>query len=197
MNNSKNQYLLSLPFKGERTYLHSTDIFPALLNITGTVENLSIQFHKLTSKKLKAQFIYPADVEQLRKSKDICILMIFSRLGSQEIIAVNETTELVIDREPYKEELVTYGSTIKDKEISQSNPKSGSFIQRAVGLNKKLLNSIAGKHSWLLTQLDLEKAPVEPDELTLKLERVIGNLIYQSVIVGNGKIIGKIIFSKL
>ena len=197
MNNSKTQYLLNLPFKGERTYLHSTDIFPALLNITGPIENLSIQFHKLTSKRLKAQFIHASDVEQLRRSKDICILMIFSRLGSQELIAVNETTEPVIDREPYKEELVTYGSTIKGKEISQNNPKSGSFIHRAVGLNKKLLNSIVGKHSWLITQLDLKKAPVEPDELTLRLERVIGNLIYQSVIVGNGKVLGKIIFSKL
>ena len=191
-----NQHLLNLSFKGKRTYLQSADIISSLLKITGPIENLSIKFHKITSKKLKAQFISPTDVEQLRRSKDICILMIFSRLGKQEIIAVNETSEEVISRVPYKENLVTYGSTIKGEEISQKNSKSGSFNHRVVGLNKKLLNSIAGKHPWLVTQIDLEKAPVEPEELTLRLERMIGHLIYQSVIVGDGKALGKIIFSK-
>ena len=157
MNYFNNQFLLNLSFKGKRTYLHSTDIIPSLLKITGPLDNLSIKFHKLTSKQLKAQFISLADVNKLRTSNDICILMTFSRQGKQEILAINETSEDVIGREPYNEDLVTHGSIIKGKEIFQKNPKYESFIHRAVGLNKKLLNSIIGKNFWLVTQIDIKK----------------------------------------
>ena len=83
--------ILSLSFKGERTYLHGTDIFPSLLKITGPIKNLSIQFHKTTSKKLKLHFLKPSDVAEFRKCNDLCVLMIFTRLGNREVILITET----------------------------------------------------------------------------------------------------------
>jgi len=188
--------ILSLSFKGERTYLHGTDIFPSLLKITGPIKNLSIQFHKTTSKKLKLHFLKPSDVAEFRKCNDLCVLMIFTRLGNREVISITETKKKVSLRRPYDEERVTCDSKIEDKQIIQQNPISGNFAERVVALNKKLLNYEVKKQPWLFTQLDLEKAPVEPKELILKLERVIGSQVYQTLIHGDGNFLGKIRFSK-
>jgi hypothetical protein len=188
--------ILRLSFKGERDYLHGTDIFPSLLEVAGEVKDLSIQFHKLTSKVLKAQIVAESDLSKLRSTGKLCVLMTYKQHAKQFFIAVTETTEPITARQPFDEELTIKGANIVEKEIIQHLPTTGSFIERTVALNKKLLNSIVDVHPWLFSRLDLKEAPLDPSSLSLRLTNEFGNRTFHSEITGDGKLLGNIYFSR-
>ena len=187
---------INLSFKGERDYLHGTDIFPSLLEITGEVKDISIQFHKLTSNVLRAQMVEESDISKLRSTGKLCALMSYKKSSHQYFIALTETTKSIISRYPYDEEQTTIGANIIGKEIIQNLYLAGSFIERTVALNKKLLNSVVNIHPWLFSRLDLKEAPVYPQSLSLRLTNEIGNRSFHSEITGDGLLLGKIYFSR-
>jgi len=192
----KKSEILNLAFKGGRNYLHGTDILPRLLEIIGEAKDISIQFHKLTNKVLKAQFVEESDLSTIRSKGELCALMTYRQSNQKGLISVSETTESIISRYPYDEELVIKDANIIEKEIIQHLPVTGSFIERTVALNKKLLNLVVDIHPWLFSRLDLKEAPLKPRSLALRLTNEIGNRSFHSEIIGDGILLGKIYFSR-
>lgn len=80
---------LDLPFKGNRDYLHGTDIFNALIAMTGVTENISLRVHKLIH--------YGIDVAPLPKGeKPYGVSGVFIHGGS--ILGLRENTARAVTR---------------------------------------------------------------------------------------------------
>ena len=187
---------IHLSMKGERSYLHGTDILYALIGLTGKCQDLSFNIHKLSSKVLRAQVVSESDVSTLRSSGELRALMIYNQSSQRKIIAVTETIEPITVRVPYNEENIIKGAEITDRKIIHNFPQEGNSIQRIVALNKKLLNSVFEIHGWILSRINLKISPLRPHKLSLKLTREIGGRSYQSDIYGDGDLLGKIYFSR-
>jgi len=188
--------LLDLPFKGDRDYLHGTDLLPALLKITEQVTDLSFRIHKVTSTIPQAQIVRESDISLLRSSDKLCALMTYNRFAKRMVIAISETNQPITSRLNYDETEITRGADIYDKTIVQDVPVTGSFIERTVALNKQLLNAVVNNNPWLFSRIDLTNAPINPRNLSLRLMHEIGSRSYQSGIISDGICLGKIYFSK-
>lgn len=189
---------LDLPFKGSRQYLHGTDIIPAVLALTGSVEEVSFQIHRMAMYPLLVRWVDNSELEALRKSNALCLLMSYIDTEQErKTVAVVEDNSYQIDKRiPYDEEQVIAGASISGKTIVQKTGRSGSFIERVVALNKALILEVVGKCSLLLMRIDLRSMPVSPKEISITLTRVIGEKTFLSTISGDGDVLGTIYFSK-
>jgi len=187
---------LSLKYKGDRDYLHGTDIISALLDITGSIKKMSIRFHKNVSKNLIVHFIDLESLEQFRLSNEICVLMSYQKSGDMKIAVATEGSENINERLEYNEEDVVINSEIYGHKIIQNKPDFGSLIERIVALNKKLLNNLYENKSWFFTQIDLDEYYVNTVKLTIEFDRSIGGLMYKTILYVDEKKAGSIIFSR-
>jgi hypothetical protein len=194
MNNITHE--LELAYKGNREYLHGTDIFTALLDVTGPVKKISIKFHKKVSKNLIAHFIDVGDLEDFRLLNNICVLMSYQKSGSTKIIAVIEGEKEITKRQEYCEDCITVDSEIYNQKITQKQENFGSAIERIVALNKRLLNHLHGKNQWFFTQIDMYEYCVNTKNISIEFERSIGGIMYKTILYNDGKKVGGVIFSK-
>lgn len=193
-----NKHKLNLAYKGERDYLHGTDIIPVLFTLTGPVEQISIQIHRMMSRPLFAYVAEEAEIGQLRSTGKLCAVMVYvdSKEGRTFMVVTEDENSKIMERNPYDEKPVTTGFEVIGQKINQKIPGEGTFIERVVALNKILLNHVIGNNSWLFTRIDLNYAPLEPRSLSIELSRVMGGQSFKSVITGDGEQIGSIFFSK-
>ena len=191
-------YTLKLAFKGDRNYLHGTDIIPALLEITGPVSNLSVQIYRMTSHFLVAQHVTASRLAELRKSRKLCALMSYEQpTCSQAVIAVTEDmSKKVMSSRPYDEAAVVQSATRSGNEIRQGASQTGTFFERVVALNKRLLNELEGEFSWLFCGLELAQVPVQSAPLSIAMASNIGRRMYKSTIAANGTELGSIVFAR-
>ena len=191
-------YPLNLSLKGMRNYLHGTDIITALFELSGRAENISVQLHRMASYPLVAKWVNEKDLNKLRMSQQLCVLMVYTDINrTRRLIAVvEEEGHQITEQRPYDEKQVTKSARITGRQIDQEVPNTGSFIDRVVALNKALLNHTEGEQLWLFVRIDLLYAPVNPNHLSIVLTHVIGSRNYKSSISGDNKVLGNIIFSK-
>ena len=189
-------HILSLKFKGDRNYLHGTDIFTSLLDITGSIKNVSIRFHKKVSKNLIVHFIDLESLEKFRSLNEICVLMSYQKSDGMKIAVATEGAENITERREYIEENVVVNSEIYGNKITQNQSYFGNLIERIVALNKKLLNHLYGNKSWFFTQLDIDEYYPNTVKLSIEFDRSIGGLMYKTILYVNEKKVGSIIFSQ-
>jgi hypothetical protein len=183
-------------FKGDREYLTGADIFSFFIGSTSPLYNLTIQFHKITEKKLSIQTIKTADLKAMRDNNQVCALLSHKNLKNGTVMVAVETEDNIVDRVPYNEEGILRGAIIFDGIITQNESFNGDFIDRIVALNKMLLNNIVEPNEWIFSRIDLDSASVNPQKISIKMERGIGGRIYQSSIMGDDKFLGTIYFSR-
>ena len=88
-------YPLVLPFKGSRSYLHGSDIVPALLALSGPVDKPSFQFHRMATRPLCARRVGESELAALRRDEKLFVLMSYrDGGGASRLIAVVETPDL-------------------------------------------------------------------------------------------------------
>jgi len=192
-------YPLDLCFKGRRDYLAGTDIISAVLALSGPVESISFQIHRMTtSHPLMAQWLGEQELEKLRQSQQLCALMTYvGERQDKRMIAVTEDVKGTIEkRVPYKEELVTDSAYIIGKKILHEKAGSGNFIERIIALNKELINTVVENQQLVVMRLDLLRVPLNPHSVAIELIRVIGDQTFISTIVGDGEKLGSIYFAK-
>jgi hypothetical protein len=187
---------LNIKFKGDRKYLHGTDIFNAFLDITGPINNLTIKFHKKVTNNLIAYSMDLESLEKFRLLNKISVLMTYEQLNLKKVVVAIETSKKVIGHNEYIEDYVIADSEIIGHKIIQDRHKEGAFIERIVALNKKLLNHLFGLQAWFFTQLYLNENYSNNVKLSIEFDRSIGALIHRSVLIIDGKKAGYIIFSK-
>ena len=196
MSNEAKQQSLNLNFKGDRDYLHGTDIMPALVELSGAAKNITVQIHRKTSHQLTAQWVDETKLSQMRKKGDICVLMSYETLeGTKKYIVVTEDlAKPITTSKPYDEIKVIKSSAIKEKSISQETYVTGTVIERIVALNKCLLTKLENHSSWLFCGIELKTIPADHVPLEISFKNKFGRGLYKSIIVAKGAEIGCLTF---
>jgi hypothetical protein len=193
-------YALELPFRGERTYLHGTDLYQAALDSTLLAGPLSLTFHSL----LKNQPDLVCSTESLRHMREDPAFRAELRLGSGTgalHAVLLESSRPITERKVCNESDVAAPAVVDEAARSAvlNAPTIGKPIEQIVFLNKhlhlRLLPQLSSK--WLFARLDLSAPiPVEPPKkIIIELRQVLGNRFTRSEIFWDNTKVGSISFS--
>ena len=161
---------LTLCFKGDRTYLHGTDVYESVVsalqarwpNANG---GLSFAFHRIARNQCHA--ILTDSGDRVRRPENIAAQMTI-RAGEHTLTAwVVEGTESIDCGVPYDEDAITARCEIRSEEIAISAPTDNTPIEIAVAMTKRLHYALDPNVSghWMFTRLDLER-PFKPTDRT-------------------------------
>jgi hypothetical protein len=185
---------IDFQFKGNRNYVHGTDMVNKYLSNKSGVKSFSIQIKKMTSKNLR---ITNNAVDQVVVSE-----FIIQNNNKMEKDYFVETEVEASGRYDYDEEALVSEAQIKqdEKSISMDSNNSYTFIENVVALNKKLVTRlISDEVKWLFVGLELTEIPIVKDDAKLLLSVIknLGTKLVQSKIALNEKEIGTIKFSSI
>lgn len=194
---------LELPFRGERSYLHGTDLYQAMVAALGSglpAGPVSITFHHL----LKHQPDLVCSKESLLHLREDPAFRGEARFGSGSSVlngALMESDRPVTGRKACNEGEVASAAIVDEaaKTATLIEPATGCLIEQIVFLNKhlhlKMLPHLSPK--WLFARLELLKPLAEesPRELVITLKQVLGNRFTRSEISADGQRAGFISFS--
>ncbi|EDP74917.1 hypothetical protein [Hydrogenivirga sp. 128-5-R1-1] len=188
--------LLDICFKGDRDYVHSTDLFNELLKVLKLrkredVTYIELNFYRLADKKLYATHTEEED------NKPVALLIYKIGHAEPRKVWCYELSEKVDCRKPYDESAIINASEIKPgKTILLEKPSGYTKIEEIVSLNKHLLSSIFRNRKWLFVKLQLySKLTEDAYPLELSVASNIGTSIIKTEIHLGGKFLGYIYFS--
>jgi hypothetical protein len=196
-------YPLELPFRGERNYLHGTDLYQAITTVLGSAVAagpLSLTFHSL----LQNQPDLVCSAQSLRHLREDAAFRGELRFGSgeQTLNAVlMESLRPVAQRKACNENEVAAAAAVDETERTAvlELPNIGTPIELVVFLNKhmhlRLLPHLSPK--WLFARLELSAPlPAEPPaKLFIQIKQVLGSRFTRSDIFWDGQKAGSISFS--
>jgi hypothetical protein len=191
---------LDLKFKGSRTYLHGTDLFDAMVALiapsgSGTLSDIRMSFYRPITHRVEAFPTRGGSASNLRPAA-----LFESRLdGAPAVWELRELTgESVEGRRPYDEDQVAAGAIVQGTAIAQTRPTPYTFIERAVALNKRLLERLRtdSKSSWWFARLELAGLPPASPAIRLDVESELGGRLVRSSVEVDGRRTGSIYFSE-
>ena len=196
-------FSLNFKFKGNRNYVHGTDIYTKVLQHLSkefTISNIDLSFHKVVKNNLVAEFV-SGDHVNSDKATPASIFK-FADPVKTNIVYLFETNNEVTENYEYNEEDVIKASifTEDEKSILLNSSSSYTNIEKVVALNKRLLeNLLTDPGKWFFTRITIDKDlnQQQPEIITLKLIRNIGSKITKSLILFDGEEQGYIYFSKV
>ena len=196
MNNSIE---LSLAFKGEREYIHGTDVInESIKQLKDLNKNITVQFHEMLYFPVVLAEIPFMELSTFKKLNDVSgSIMYETKHGDKKLLVLVQNNEKKIsDRHEHDESIIIEGYVINDKTISQDYKNHGSFIERVVSLYKKLLNTIVSKEFWLFVRIDLSYYPSDIQNISIKLTNRVGGRMFKASISSNGTCLGTLVFLK-
>jgi hypothetical protein len=196
MNNSIE---LSLAFKGEREYIHGTDVInESIKQLKDLNKNITVQFHEMLYFPVVLVEIPFMELSNFKKLNDVSGSITYkTKHGDKKLLVLVQNNEKKIsDRYEHDESIIIEGYVINDKTISQNYKNHGSFIERVVSLYKKLLNTIVSKEFWLFVRIDLSYYPSDMQNISIKLTNIVGGRMFKASISSNGTCLGTLIFLK-
>ncbi|QLE78831.1 hypothetical protein FLM55_03375 [Francisella sp. Scap27] len=157
---------LKFCFKGNRKYVHGTDIFNQVCGMFDIdFEGMDVSFHGISERNLSISKVMPDNKDDIKfvfKLKDSQHTYIY--YGFENNIDINCKYE-------YDESIICKASNIvmQKKEIILSKITGYSFIENIVALNKHLLENIYldAHGKWYFSRLQLNKAIVSDGEIKL------------------------------
>lgn len=188
-------------FKGERTYVHGTDIYDQVLEEltvkrSMAVETIDVSINKISTQNLKGYLVN----ENEGLNGEYKAQMKFFSDGESKILYLEEQNEEIECREAYDEKSIVSKSKIDldTESISMEASLPFSSIEKTVALNKHLLQKIFSEKvgKWYFTRLKLDK-PFDNKErvFRIKFRRNFKFKLVQSDIVVDEKQVGTIYFS--
>jgi hypothetical protein len=185
-------------FKGGRTYVHGTDLFNALAELSGVARDpggaavrLSLH-HPITRGVAAVPLPAPTTPDGAPAA-----LFELARDGDRRLWAVYETDEPVRERRPYDEDAVAAGARSTVDEIAQRQPTPYTFIERVVALNKRLLeHGAAADGGWWFTRLELTAWPAATAALRLRRAGDLGGRLVKSSIDADDVRVGAVYFTR-
>ena len=110
-------FSLNFKFKGNRNYVHGTDIYTKVLQHLSkefTISNIDLSFHKVVKNNLTAEFV-PAGYVSSNKTTPASIFK-FASSKETYIVYLFETNEEVTENYEYNEEDVIKASIFNENE---------------------------------------------------------------------------------
>jgi len=165
---------LEFCFKGNRTYVHGTDIynniFEHLKNIEDEISTIDLSFHGIAKKNIEISEERPKDENLLKFAYK------YNDMQNNRVVLYGiENDHAVECRYEYPEEDICNLSdlNLENQEVTLKKDSSFSFIENTVAINKylleKLFPEVEGK--WYFTRLQIKKIPYDkiyPLKLVLK-----------------------------
>ncbi|OFX08806.1 MAG: hypothetical protein A2516_08600 [Alphaproteobacteria bacterium RIFOXYD12_FULL_60_8] len=185
---------LDLAFKGERTYLHGTDILNALEKNIGPLQRVSFRMHKVATHGLCAIGLPFEGVT----TRDLAGVLLFGAEEPRSQIGLEENEDQPIEgRYAYDEAAVVAAATFEKGGAVMSRNPEFSFIEQLVALNKALLQKEIEQQNvkWYFTQLDVAFLPKDFTKLRLTVVQRLGIRLVKSKIEIDGASFGSIAFS--
>ena len=166
------QYNLEFCFKGNRNYVHGTDIYQKVFDLLSheIEEKFDLSFHGIATKNMKLSHQVPTDESLI---KFVCKHIDKSK--NKVVLYGIEIDSKIECRYNYLEEDICALSqvNISKQELILTKDSSYSFIENSVALNKYLLEKLFpdANGKWYFTRLQLEQLPKKisyPLKLNLK-----------------------------
>jgi len=187
---------LDLNFKGERTYLHGTDMIDAVLAFFPGLKDISVRIQKIATRQLAAMVLN----EPVSRRDDMTAL-IRGRLNENKVsVGMLEMS----DGEPpgryaYDDSKVIADAAVDPKSRFAEIRRNRDFstIEHCVTLQKALLVRCfpdADIH-WYFTRLEVSGLPAEFEVLSLRVTQALGRKLVRSAIALDGTELGDIYFS--
>ena len=190
------QFNLEFCFKGNRSYIHGTDIFSKLVEQVGDRSfNIDLVLHGITTNNMSFTD------EKPKQKKEIKVILNYQYNEEKIKLFGTETDAKVNCRYAYNEEAIVKNSivNIAEKNILLKMPANFSFIEHIVAMNKALLENLytdlEGK--WYFTRLQLKKnIPIHQiQSLELSFKSNFNFKLTKTAILVNREEIGFIYFS--
>ncbi|MDD5716262.1 MAG: hypothetical protein PHW64_00535 [Sulfuricurvum sp.] len=192
------EYNLEFCFKGNRTYVHGTDIYNNLIKLFEgemKLQNFDLSFHGIAKRNIIITEEKPRDEKTL---KFLCKLI--DKNDSKKIFYGIENSNIIECRYAYPEEDICKLSILdlKQQEIVLTENSGYSFVENCVALNKFLLENlfpdVNGK--WYFTRFQIKDIPIESCyPLKLILKSNFNFKLTKTEIFHNDKSLGFIYFS--
>jgi hypothetical protein len=191
-------------FKGNRNYIHGTDMFDSILTNVRSYFNIypdeiKGSFHRqLKSEGILRIYNNHENIE----TKVICAN--FSIIINRDIYQVIFTTckTPVFSSYDYDENKIFDQINVHDKEAGMTLKSNYTYIEQIVAITKKLhlICYSSGSKNWLFTKIHI-KDSIDPSIfpgriLLIKEEKNFHHRLTQNVILLDNKFIGRIWFSK-
>lgn len=187
---------LDLKFKGNRTYLHGTDMLDTVLALCPALENFSVRIQKIATRQLAAMVIGGSESPRTEMTA-----IVRGRIGDRDIVVgLAETDDQVPPgRYAYDDAQVVEKAEIDVQSQTAGMPgrKDFSTIEQCVALQKALLVGCFADPAihWYFTRLEVSRLPTEFDVLSLRLTQALGKNLVRSSVAIDGTELGNIFFS--
>lgn len=163
---------LALRFKGERTYLHGTDVYDAAVRCLrarwpGIDGRCRFAFHRMATRPLAVAI---APFGGARPAG--CVAEMHVTGGAAQVSAwFTERAGTVEGRYPYDEDAVVRDCALGEAEISMHEPPPVRPIEALVAMTKRLHYAVARpeRGRWLFVRLDLKRLLREDDARGMRI----------------------------
>lgn len=190
-------------FKGDRNYVHGTDIYNAIARYLQTrygreLSHINLSFHTVMTHQLEGEVV---ETEQPDFAVQPAVICKFAAAGSGKTLALRESERTLQGRYAYDEESIARAGRISEdgQAITLVNETPYSSVEVTVAINKRLMQTIfaheAGK--WWFSRLILSKLLPEDATTTfmVRLKRHLGPRLTCSTIMVGGEPYGEVYFS--
>ncbi len=196
-------FSLDFKFKGDRNYIHGTDIYTKIMQHLGKAYlpvNIDLSFHKVSRNNLAAELC--CINEPASKIINPVSVFKFTSNSDKYIIKLTEGSGIVKERYEYDEDKLVEPAIFKEDEKSITLHSSPQYtnIEKVVALNKALLNKLFfddGK--WYFTRIAITKDINAEDVANIRLQLInnIGSKITKTKFFFDEREKGYLYFSKV
>ncbi len=194
---------LNLPYKGDRDYLHGTDMYAKTLEVLNAVRpdaltgGCRLVIHRTA--RHQCRLLYTGVDETAPRPEKLVAEFILSAGTGNTTAWLVETTQAIRDRRPYVESRIFDYCRLTDRSIRLNDQTGFSAIEELVAMNKLLHNTHYPPENaqWYFTRLDLTRLLVDTDtgNLVVSLQKNFNQRLTRSAISAHGEMIGHIFFS--
>jgi len=184
---------LNFYFKGNRTYIHGTDIMMALLEcfVDKELAEIDVKFHGVSKTNLNL-----VAGDELTDAKVNVSLLVD---GEEQIFHMIESGEEIDCRYEYDEDgLISHCQLdIDNQQVHQSAITGYSVYENFVAMNKYLLESLYPEEQgkWYFTRIEQKKLISDEALITIKLIKNFNFRLTKSDILLDGEKLGSVYFS--
>ena len=195
---------LEFKYKGNRTYIHGTDIYTHVLKLFedtyGMAKDIKLSFHKIANTNLEIDILRKGD-KGYDYSECAFIMELISDSG-EYVVAGIPTSENIVERYAYDEEKIVETCIFNNEEkwINLKDRLPYHNIEIIVAMNKALLSQLLPEPGkWYFGKLhvhqDINK--MDSNDIKVQLIRNIGSKITKSLILMDDQPSGEIYFTKV
>lgn len=185
---------LDLAFKGGRDYLHGSDIFEAMIALSGAHQNILLELH---GPAVKALEVYRAGDIPPKHPRQRAIFK-HDAGNEQEVFYLLESENIhVTSRYASDERKMTTNAQLSEDRIVCNLQSSFRSIETVNALNKMLLDNVLGVNGikWFMTRLIMPEPRSADRLIELKLLSRVGTRLIRTSFSFDGTEAGEIFFS--